>query len=245
MRALLVSDLHYELKKFDWVLERAEEFDALVVAGDLLSISGRVPLDVQISVVLEYLGRFAAKLPTIACSGNHDLDGRDTHGEKVTSWIHEARSAGVTVDGDSVTVGEWTITACAWWEGPNTLGRLEATLERAALHRGERWMWVYHGPPDGPLSTTGTRSVGDPELPRLLDRHRPDVVLCGHVHEAPFVSDGGWIERQSGAWLFNSGQLRGPVPAHIEIDLGAGRASWWSYEDDDEASFLLAPAGGH
>ena len=57
----------------------------------------------------------------------------------------------------------------------------------AGRARPGRWLWVWHGPPEGPLSWTGSRHYGDPELPRLLDLHRPDVVLCGHIHQAPFV----------------------------------------------------------
>jgi predicted MPP superfamily phosphohydrolase len=237
VRVLLVSDLHYELPKYDWILERADEFDLLVVAGDLLDISSVVPLDVQIGVVLEYLDRFARKVPTVACSGNHDLDDRGAEGEKYTAWIAEARRVGVVVDGDTTTVGDWLITSCAWWEGPTTLARLEGVLVAAAAERDGNWMWVYHSPPDGPLSTTGKRSVGDPELPRLLKRFRPDLVLCGHVHEAPFVADGGWIEQRDGAWLFNSGQLRGAEPAHIVVDLDRGDAAWWSYEGSGEVRF--------
>jgi Icc-related predicted phosphoesterase len=242
VRVLLVSDLHYELPKFDWILERAGEFDLLVVAGDLLSASSVVPLDVQIGVALEYLNRFVAKVPTVACSGNHDLDDRGDDGEKLTAWIQEARRAGVVVDGDSTTIGDWTITACAWWEGPATLAHLEDALARATEERAARWMWVYHSPPDGPLSLTGARSVGDPELPRLLERFHPDVVLCGHVHESPFVSGGGWVAQRSGAWLFNSGQLHGADPAHIVIDLDRGDASWWSYEGSDETRFEVGPS---
>ncbi len=59
LRALLVADLHYDLRKFDWVLEQAVDVDLLVVAGDLLDIASNVPLDAQITVVLEYLARFA------------------------------------------------------------------------------------------------------------------------------------------------------------------------------------------
>jgi hypothetical protein len=54
---------------------------------------------------------------------------------------------------------------------------------------------VYHGPPEGPLAWTGSRFFGDPELPALIERHQPDVVLCGHIHEAPFVAGGAWHDR--------------------------------------------------
>ena len=169
MRVLLVSDLHYDLRKLDWVLAESGRVDVLVVAGDLLDVASRVPLDAQITVVLEYLARFAERTTTVACSGNHDLDHRTEAGEKATAWIAEARAGGVAVDGDSATVGEWTVTACPWWEGPETLGALEATLDATGRSRTARWMWVWHGPPEGPLSWTGSRHYGDPELPRLLD----------------------------------------------------------------------------
>ena len=206
------------------------------MAGDLLDIGSRVPLDAQIAVVLEYLARFAGQTTTVACSGNHDLDHRTAAGEKATAWIAEARAGGVVVDGDSVTVGDWTVTACAWWEGPETLGALRGELGAASRSRTGRWMWVWHGPPEGPLSWTGSRHYGDPELPRLFDAHRPDVVLCGHIHQAPFVSDGAWAERRGDTWLFNGGHQLGPIPTSVTIDFGDGRASWWSFGGTGEIS---------
>lgn len=228
MRTLLVSDLHYSLPQLDWVLDHADDVDLLVVAGDLLDVAGRVPLDAQITVVLEYLRRFAAKTTTVACSGNHDLDHRTPEGEKATAWITEAREVGVAIDGDSIRCGEWLVSACAWWEGPETLRVLEAGLDRAAADRSGPWLWAYHGPPEGPLSWTGSRHFGDPELPRLIEQYRPDVVLCGHIHEAPTTPEGGWVERRGDTWIFNSGAERGSVPSHIHLDLDERCATWTS-----------------
>jgi Icc-related predicted phosphoesterase len=236
MRALLVSDLHYDLRKLDWVLGEAATVDLLVVAGDLLDIASGVPLDAQITVVLEYLERCAAVTATVACSGNHDLDHRTDGDEKATAWIREARGRGVTVDGDSTVVEGWLVTACAWWEGPETLRRLEGSLARAASRRDGPWLWAYHGPPEGPLSWTGSRHHGDPELPRLLREHRPDAVLCGHIHQAPFVPTGAWAERRDGTWLFNAGHQRGEVPSHVRLDLREGTATWWSFEGIEHCS---------
>ena len=55
MRILLVSDLHYTLPQFDWVVRVAPNYDLVVMAGDSLDISSAVPLDVQSVVVLRYL----------------------------------------------------------------------------------------------------------------------------------------------------------------------------------------------
>ena len=34
MKCLLVSDLHYKLKHFDWLVTVAEYFDCIIIAGD-------------------------------------------------------------------------------------------------------------------------------------------------------------------------------------------------------------------
>ena len=237
MRALLVSDLHYDLRKLDWVLAEAEGVDLLAVAGDILDIASGVPLDAQIVVALEYLARFAERTTTVACSGNHDLDSRTEADEKMTRWITEARRDGVHVDGDTVEVGDWLVTACAWWEGPDTLAALQGSLDAAAQRRRGPWLWVYHGPPEGPLAWTGSKFFGDPELPQLLERHHPEVVLCGHIHQAPFVAGGAWFDRIGATTLFNAGYQRGNIPAHVFLDLDESTASWWSTEGEDDVSF--------
>jgi Icc-related predicted phosphoesterase len=228
VRLLLVSDIHFDLRKLDAVLARAPEVDIVVIAGDLLDIGSSLPLDAQITVALTYLERLVATAPTIICSGNHDLDHRADSGEKVTRWFADAKALGVHVDGDSLDRDGWRLTSCAWWEGPATLADLEASLVEAAEDRPRRWLWVFHGPPEGPLSWTGSKHYGDPELPRLLEEHAPDIVLCGHIHQAPFTREGGWVEHRGSTWLFNGGHQPGGQPTAIELDLTEDRASWWS-----------------
>ena len=161
--------------------------DVAVVAGDLLDIASSVPLDTQITVVLSYLERLAARVPTVVCSGNHDLDSRTDSGEKTTRWLTEARAHGVVVDGDSLDLGGWRLTACAWWEGPETLAALEERLDEAAADRPAHWSWAFHGPPRvrcrGPArATTATRSSPACSTPtarcRAVRPHPP-----GAVHE--------------------------------------------------------------
>lgn len=232
MKVLLVSDLHYDLRKLDWVVEQARSHDLVAVGGDLLNIASPVPLDVQIGVVLQYLRRMAVSTRVVVCSGNHDLDSLTESGEKATSWLAEAREDGVLVDGDTGTVDGWQVTACAWWEGPVTLARLHAAL--AAAPRGDRWMWVWHGPPSGPLAWTGSKEFADPELPALLAQHSPDLVLCGHIHQAPFTPDGAWSQQVGHTWLFNAGHQRGPVPAAVTIDTDTMAAAWSTAEGHED-----------
>lgn len=55
MKCLLVSDLHYALKQFDWTSEHAPHFDVVILAGDHVDISGHVDGRTQITVILKYL----------------------------------------------------------------------------------------------------------------------------------------------------------------------------------------------
>jgi Icc-related predicted phosphoesterase len=77
MHILLVSDLHYRLRQFDWLLAAAGDLDALVIAGDLLDIRSPVGLDVQAIAVSTALRALAEETVLLAASGNHDLDARD------------------------------------------------------------------------------------------------------------------------------------------------------------------------
>jgi Icc-related predicted phosphoesterase len=233
---LLVSDLHYSLKQLDWVLAVAGDFDVVVVAGDHLDISSVVEPDAQIAVVLEYLSRLAQKTTTIACSGNHDLDGDNELDERYASWLRAATNAGVHVDGTRVAFDDTLITVCPWWDGPRTRDLVDRQLADDAAAVGDRdWIWVYHAPPDAsPTSWTGKRHYGDTELSAWIDRHRPHLVLCGHVHQAPFADDGGWADRVGSTWVVNAGRQIGPVPAHVIVDTRTGRASWTSLDGVDE-----------
>lgn len=229
MRILLVSDLHYTLRQYDWVVRAAPDFDLVVLAGDHLDISSAVPLDAQSVVVLRYLALIRAQTALAVSSGNHDLTGPDAQGEQCALWLAEARRGGIPCDGDSLLIGDTRITICPWWDGPAGRAALERQLAADAARRPARWIWVYHWPPSGsPTCWTGRRDYGDADLRGWIAQHQPDLVLTGHVHEPPFKPAGAWADRIGGTWVFNAGRQIGPVPCAIEIDLGAGTATWRS-----------------
>jgi predicted phosphodiesterase len=243
VRILLVSDLHYTLPQLDWVVRVAPSYDLVVLAGDCLDISSAVPLDAQSVVLLRYLSLLKAAGTVAVCSGNHDLTGPDAQGEQSALWLADARAAGVPTDGDSLQFGETLVTICPWWDGPLGRAALEARLADEATRRPERWIWIYHWPPMGsPTCWTGRRHYGDADVAAWIDRHGPDIVLAGHVHEPPFKPAGSWADRIGDTWVFNAGRQIGPVPAHIEIDLAAGSASWRSMMGMEELQLSDASA---
>lgn len=229
MRYLVSSDLHYELRQLDWIAEQAPDFDAVILAGDHLDVGGRADVGTQILMMQAYLGRLADATIVIANSGNHDLSVRRPDGEKTAAWLADVDER-VHTDGSTVELGTDLVSVCAWWEGETTLGELEAQLAAAGERRvGHRWIWVYHSPPDrSPTSWAGQRHYGDDVLNRLIDEHRPDIVLTGHVHDAPFRPEGSWSDRIGDTLVLNAGRHVGPVPAHLVLDTGAGSVEWWS-----------------
>lgn len=235
MRILLASDLHYALPHLDWITAHADGFDVVALAGDHLDIVSPVDLATQIVALRTSLTALAARTRLLVASGNHDLNTRNPAGEKTCDWLGPLRDAGAAVDGDTVEVGDTSCTVLEWWDGPHARGEVEAQLATATATVGGRpWLWLYHSPPHGPLSWTGTRHYGDPVVAEWIERWRPTAVLTGHIHQAPFTAEGSWVERLGDTWLFNAGKQPGPIPSHIELDLDRGMARWVSYQGVQE-----------
>lgn len=229
VRVLLVSDLHYTLKQFDWVHSVAGEFDVVVIAGDHLDVAGVADGDAQIVVILQYLERVQRKARLLVSSGNHDLTRVDANGEKEARWLSKARAMGIPVDGDMLDVDGTLFTICPYWDGPIGREAVDALLVRGAARPKRRWIWVYHAPPaDVRTDWTGKRHVGDGALNGWIGRHRPDVVLSGHIHQSPFRKGGSWVDKVGSTWVFNAGRQIGPAPTHVVLDTEAMTAAWSS-----------------
>jgi Icc-related predicted phosphoesterase len=131
-------------------------------------------------------------------------------------------------DGSSIDVDGTRFTVCPWWDGPVTHDEVSAQLAQAAVNRPQRWVWLYHAPPAGTvLCRDGRREFPDHDLAAWIAEHQPDVVLCGHIHQAPWVEGGSWHARLGSTLVFNAGRQIGPVPPHVTLDLEAGTAEWY------------------
>jgi Icc-related predicted phosphoesterase len=229
MKCLLVADMHYALKQYDWVLHQAAAYDVVVLAGDHLDISSAVDLRSQITVIQTYMRRIGAKTRLLVCSGNHDLDARNAAGEKYARWIQKARHFGVPTDSDSLKIGGTLFTVCPWWDGPESCRQIAPLFDRDNPVDKERWIWVYHAPPSAsPTCWDGRRFFGDDQLLSWIQQYQPDMVLTGHIHQSPFKKDGSWVDRIGKTWVFNAGRQTGPVPCHIVINTEVEEALWLS-----------------
>jgi Icc-related predicted phosphoesterase len=232
MRCLVVADLHYSLPQYDWVVSVADRFDLVIIAGDHVDLSSPVDGRAQTVVIQKYVELLCAKTNVVTCSGNHDLDSRDAHGEKTARWISDFGARGVPTDGQSFTIGHMLFTICPWWDGPLAQGRIADQLVRAAgLRPGPQspWIWIHHAPSaNSPTSWSGSKSFGDASLLEWITLHKPSMVFSGHVHQSPFVKNGSWADRIGETWVFNVGQHLGAPPAHIVFDTDEQEAVWLS-----------------
>ena len=224
MRALLVSDLHYDLRKLDWILAEADGVDLLAVAGDVLDIASGVPLDAQIVGRprvpgplrrADHHGRVLRQpRPRLAHRGRREDDALDHRGAPRRRARRRRQRGGRRLARHRVRVvggsGDARVPAGLARRGRGTPATaLALGVPRAAGGPAGR----------GPApSSSATRSC-----PRLLDRHQPEVVLCGHIHQAPFVDGGAWYDQVGGPRCCSTaGTSAGNIPAHVFLDLDEG-----------------------
>jgi Icc-related predicted phosphoesterase len=228
VRILVVTDLHYRLAHYDWLVRHAADVDVVALTGDLADVANPVPLGVQVVVLDRYLDQLAELAVVLVASGNHDLDGPGEHGEQIANWLRRPRSSRIHSDGTSFDIDGVRFTMCPWWDGPITRDGVGAQLAAAAVNRPARWVWLYHAPPGGTvLCQDGRREFPDHQLSAWIAEHGPDVVLSGHIHQAPWIDGGSWHDRLGRTQVFNPGRQMGKVPPHLTIDTAAGTVDWF------------------
>ena len=230
MRCLFVSDLHYSLPQFDWLLQVADKYDLVIFAGDALDVGSLVDFRAQTLVVRKYLQRLAGMTQLVFCSGNHDLDSRTEAGEKVARWIDDIRKLNIACDDDCLVIEDTLFSIFPWWDGPMVRERLIGQLAADSRRReGRNWVWVHHAPArESPTSWSGKQSLGDTDLLQWIAQYNPHVVVSGHIHQSPFVKDGSWADLIGETWVFNAGHQFGAPPAYIVLDTGVREAVWVS-----------------
>lgn len=237
MRIIAVSDLHYRLPHYDWLVRATADAEVVALCGDLADVVNPVPIDVQSVVLGKYLASLSDQAVVLAASGNHDLDGPGAHGEQVAGWLRRAAGEGIFTDGASVDIEDVRFTICPWWDGPLTRDEVGAQLAAAAVDRPATWIWLYHAPPAGtPLCNDGRREFPDHELAAWIEQYQPDVVLCGHIHQAPWANGGSWRAQLGSTWVFNPGKQVGPVPPNITIDTEERTAHWFGVFESETIS---------
>jgi Icc-related predicted phosphoesterase len=214
MVILAIADLHFEKTWFDFVGEQARRkaCDVITIAGDSLSMFAAFGSDSSMRSQARYVREFLTglEIPVFACTGNHDIEIGDEHGDE-RDFLHRAAAANPNVRGDGAMelLGDMRFFVLGWGQPAPYFW---PHSEPACI--------VAHAPPLGTkLSVGETGECGDRSL-RSLAMRLPagSLILSGHVHAPKF-----WAEKLGDAWALNPGCADYPrpipaIPNHIFVD---------------------------
>jgi Icc-related predicted phosphoesterase len=178
MKILAFTDIHGSYKKVDEILAKVSA-DVIVIGGDITTMG--TPTEAKIAVEgWKKLGH-----PLLAIAGNMDSPEIDKALE----------SAGVSVNGRGIKIGDvgfFGVSASPFspLHTPYEISEEETAQRIEAGYRAVRdskvKVFVPHAPPHGTKvdkvlmgTHVGSKSVRD-----FIEREQPDIVICGHIHEA-------------------------------------------------------------
>jgi uncharacterized protein len=175
MKLLLFSDLHCDVSAARRLVERSRDVDVLVGAGDLATIRRGINLCID---VLN-----SARCPAILVPGNNES--LDELIQACQSWpqarvLHgsEAEIQGVRFFGLG---GGVPVTPFGAWSFDFTEEQAENLL--SACPAG--CVLISHSPPKGAVDVSSSgKNLGSVAVRDAIERIRPILVVCGHIHES-------------------------------------------------------------
>jgi Icc-related predicted phosphoesterase len=199
MRLLLCSDIHRDQDAAHSLVERSADADVLVCAGDLAVMRrGLRP-------IVDILS--GALCPAVLVPGNGESDRELAAACEGWSDAHVLHGSGCEIDG----VSFWglgaavPITPFGSWSFDLSEDDAEAFLADCP----EGAVLVSHSPPYGHVDVAGGgEHLGSRAVLAAIERTRPRLVVCGHIHAC-------WQQesRVGDTRIVNAG------PAGVEVEL--------------------------
>jgi Icc-related predicted phosphoesterase len=174
VRLLAFSDLHTDLGQAQRLVERSAEADVVVGVGDFASVHSGLTETIAALRAIE--------APAVLVPGNNETE--DALREACADWGRAVvlHGGGTEIDGVAffglgagVPVTPWDWSFDLTEEAAAEL--LEACPEGCVL--------AVHSPPRGHVDVSSAgRHLGSEAVLRAIERSRPRVALCGHIHES-------------------------------------------------------------
>ena len=190
-KLLLFSDLHADVVAAADIVRRADEVDILVGAGDVGNGRRHVERCVDILKVVTR--------PLVLVAGNNEST------EELKAACAGWRSA-VVLHGTMVVIqgmvffglgGGVPVTPFGAWSYDFDEDQARSLLSRCPAGA----VLVSHSPPKGILdSSSSGRSLGSEAVREAMERARPRLVVCGHIH-----ASGGKSAVVDGITVVNAG----------------------------------------
>ena len=178
MKFLAFVDVHLDVAAVKALAVRAQkaDIDFLLCAGDLSQFG---------KGLREALEVFAAcKKPLYMIPGNHETDALLTEVEKPFPFLHNLHRRAVQI-GSYVFLGY----------GEGGFAQEDPAFRKLArewygTYNGQNLVLVTHGPPYGTkIDVLNQRQVGNLDFRKFIERMKPKVAICGHLHETAGVMD--------------------------------------------------------
>jgi uncharacterized protein len=173
MRLLAFSDLHRDRDRAATLVEFAGEADVVIGAGDFASVH------IGLNSMIDELR--AITKPAVLVPGNNETDAalwRACAGWEAAIVLHgEAREIdGVQFFGLGGGVPKTPFPWSFDLSEEEAASLLESCPEGAVL--------VTHSPPKGYVDKAYGRSLGSEAVLRAIERTRPALAICGHIHQS-------------------------------------------------------------
>lgn len=179
MKLLVFSDLHRDRDAARSLVERSEEADVLVGAGDFAVM--RHGIDDVIGILRE------VDKPAVLVPGNGESDAELR--EACAGWAsaHVLHGNVVTLEGiPFFGIGAGIpVTPFGEWSFDLTEDEADVLLADCPEHG----VLISHSPPHGHVDEAGGRHLGSHAVLETIERVSPRLVVCGHIH--------GWWGKQS------------------------------------------------
>ena len=182
---LLFSDLHRDQDACTSLIQRAHDADVLLGAGDFCTMRRGLDEVIDALSVIE--------TPTILVPGN--AESADELRAACASWsaAHVLHGETCTVEGLDVAGigGGIPITPFGDWSYDLSESEAEELMADLSLPGTPGGVLVSHSPPKGVVDrdSSGT-SLGSTAIRAAIDRLKPNLVVCGHIH-------GSWEQRDT------------------------------------------------
>jgi Icc-related predicted phosphoesterase len=173
MRILAFSDLHCDLAQAARLVERSQDADAVICAGDLASVHSGLEETVDALRAIES--------PTVLVPGNNETDEAlraACAGWPAATVLHGERTG---LDGLEV-YGLGAGIPITPWDWSFDLDEDQAADALADVPEGA--LLVLHSPPYGHADASRGRNLGSRAIAEAIESRRPRLAVCGHIHES-------------------------------------------------------------
>ena len=207
-----VADIHGDGAALEKVLNCEPAIDAVFLLGDITNFGGQADAE----AIIEIARRHADTV--LGVDGNCDPP-------EVGNFLERGgvnlRGRALAMEGISWT-GIGGSLPCPGRTPNETDEEGFASMCELALSRTQPGMPFAIAAHQPPLDTACDRSflghVGSSALRRFIEKHRPVVFLCGHIHE------GAGIDRVEGCIVANPGPVRRGGYIRLDVESGVVRA---------------------